>query len=253
MVLEIAGIVVGVSAGVAALLYLVQVVVPHGIRREHNDVAGFVYAVLGVLYAVMLAFVAVNEWESLESVRSNTFTEANELGALFWNARALPPAGGRALEKTTRDYANVVIDNEWSLMADGQSSAAATQLVYAMRDEINALPTKTVQEQTIYQQSLEHVNNLASARRERINESSESVPAVLWVVLILGSVLTLGYSFLFGVPNFWSHLLISAPLGVMMVLVLIVIDQLNHPFGGGMVGVDPDAFHIFLNRLPAQR
>jgi hypothetical protein len=252
MVLELGGILVGVAVGVAALLYAVQVLVPHGIRREHNDVAGFVYAVLGVLYAVMLGFVVVNEWESLEAVRSNTFTEANELGSLYWNSRALPPAQGRALEKTTKDYANVVIDHEWSLMDKGESSPQATQLVYTMRDEVNALPTNTPRAEAIFEQSLEHVNNLAAARRQRIDESSESVPNILWVVLILGSVLTVGYSFLFGLANFWSHLLIAAPLGVMVVLVLIVIDQLNHPFGG-MVAVEPDAFHIFLDRLPVQR
>ena len=250
--LEVSGIVAGVAIGVAALLYAVQVLIPHRIRQEHNDVAGFVYAVLGVLYAVMLGFVVVNEWESLETVKSNTFTEANELGSLYWNARALPPAAGRALEKTTKDYANAVIDSEWSMMAGGESSAAATRLVYTMRDEINAMPTNTPRGQTIFDQSLTHVNNLAAARRARINESSESVPAILWVVLIIGSVLTVGYSFLFGLANFWSHVLIAAPLGVMAVLALIVIDQLNHPFGG-MIAVSPDAFHIFLDRLPTQR
>jgi hypothetical protein len=252
MTLEITGIILAVLAGVAALLYAVQVLVPHGIRREHNDVAGFVYAVLGVLYAVMLGFVVVNEWESLEAVKSNIFTETNELGSLYWNARALPPDQGRELEKTTKDYAKVVIDDEWDMMNEGLSSARATQLVYTMRDEINALPTATPKQQSIYQQSLEHVNNLAAARRARINESAESVPGILWVVLILGSVLTVGYSFLFGLANFWAHLLIAAPLGLMVVLVLIVINQLNHPFGG-LVAVEPDAFHVFLNRLPAQR
>jgi hypothetical protein len=252
MVLEISGIVVGVVLGVGVLLYAVQVLVPHGIRREHNDVAGFVYAVLGVLYAVMLGFVVVNEWGTLEAVKSNIFTETNELGSLYWNARALPPDQGRALEKTTKDYAHVVIDDEWAMMNNGRSSPQATQLVYTMRDEVNALPNTTPREQTIFEQSLEHVNNLAAARRARINESTESVPGILWVVLILGSVLTVGYSFLFGLAKFWSHLLIAAPLGVMAVFVLIVIDQLNHPFGG-MVAVDPEAFHVFLNRLPAQR
>jgi hypothetical protein len=252
MVLEISGIVVGVVIGVAALLYAVQVLVPHRIRREHNDVAGFVYAVLGVLYAVMLGFVVVNEWSSLETVKNNIFTESNELGSLYWNARALPPDQGRALEKTTKDYANAVIDDEWAMMNNGRSSEQATRLVYTMRDEINALPTTTPKEQTIYQQSLEHVNSLAAARRARINESTERVPGILWVILILGSVLTVGYSFLFGLANFWAHLLIAAPLGVMVVFVLIVIDQLNHPFGG-LVAVEPDAFHVFLNRLPAQR
>lgn len=252
MVLEISGIVVGVSIGVAVLLYLVQALVPHRTRQEHNDVAGFVYAVLGVLFSVVLGFIVINEWESLEQTRANTFDEANELGALYWNARALPPAAGRELEKTTKDYANVVIDTEWPLLADGESSPQATRLVYTMRDEINTLPTTTAREQTIYEQSLTHVNNLAAARRIRLNESGDGVPDILWVVLILGSVLTVGYSFLFGLANFWSHLLISAPLGVIVVLVLIVIDQLNHPFSG-IVTVDPEAFHVFLNRLPAQR
>jgi hypothetical protein len=252
MLLEIGAIIVGVSAGVAVLLYLVQHVIPHSVRSEHNDVAGFVYAVLGVLFAVMLGFVVVNEWESLEATKINTFTEASELGSLYWNSRALPPAIGRALEKTTKDYATTVIGTEWPLMAVGESSPQATSLVYAMRDEINALPTDTPKEEALFDQSLEHVNNLAAARRERINESGEKVPAILWLVLILGAVLTVGYSFLFGLANFVSHLLISAPLGVMVVLALIVIDQLNHPFDG-MVAVTPDAFHIFLNRLPPQR
>ncbi|HEX4703240.1 MAG TPA: hypothetical protein VH352_14015 [Pseudonocardiaceae bacterium] len=252
MLLEVGAIVVAVSLGVAALLYVVQHFVPHSRRREHNDVAGFVYAVLGVLFAVMLGFVVVIEWESLEATKGTTFDEANELGALFWNARALPPSVGGALERTTKDYATEVIDAEWPLMGNGESSSLATGLVYTMRDEINALPTETPREQTVYQQSLDHVNNLAAARRKRIDESAERVPGVLWVVLILGAVLTVGYSFLFGLANFWSHLLISAPLGVMVVLALIVIDQLNHPFSG-MVAVSPEAFHIFLNRLPPQR
>lgn len=251
-VLEIGGITIGVAVGVALLLYLVQIAVPHRVRREHNDVAGFVYAVLGVLFSVILAFVVVNEWETLSEVKSNTFTEANELGALYWNARALPPDQGRALEKTTKDYADAVIDREWSLLDKGESSAAATQLVYTMRNEINAMPTATPRQQTIYQQSMTHVNNLAAARRERISESSESIPGILWVILILGSVLTVGYSFLFGLANFWAHLLIAVPLGVLVVLVLLVIDQLNHPFSG-MVAVQPEAFRIFLERLPAQR
>jgi hypothetical protein len=252
MVLEIAGVTAAVAVGVALLLYVVQILVPHRVRQEHNDVAGFVYAVLGVLFSVMLAFVVVNEWETLSDVKSNTFTEANELGALYWDSRALPPDQGRALEKTTKDYARAVIDTEWPMLDKGESDPAATQLVYDMRAEINAMPTTTPRQQAIYEQSMTHVDNLASARRERINESSESVPGILWVILILGSVLTVGYSFLFGLANFWAHLLIAAPLGVLVVLVLLVIDQLNHPFSG-MVAVQPESFRIFLDRLPLQR
>lgn len=252
-VLTICGILVGVAVGVGLLVRVIQHVYPHAARREHNDVAGFVYAVLGVLFALMLGFVVVNEWEGLVGTKNNTFTEANEVAALFWTARALPASTGRALEATTRDYATVVIDTEWPLMAADESSPAATNLVYRMRDEINALPTTTLREQALYEQALDHVTNLAAARRDRIDESGEQVPPILWVVLIVGAVLTVGYSFLFGLAKFWSHVLIAAPLGVMVVLSLVVIAQLSHPFGDGMVTVGPDAFRIFLERLPAAR
>jgi hypothetical protein len=34
--------------------------VPVEVRRAHNDVAGFILAIVGVIYAVLLAFIAVS-------------------------------------------------------------------------------------------------------------------------------------------------------------------------------------------------
>ena len=34
------------------------------VRKAHNDLAGFTIAVIGVLYAVLLAFIAIATWES---------------------------------------------------------------------------------------------------------------------------------------------------------------------------------------------
>ena len=53
-------LVVAVSVLIAvAGLTLVQRLVPSRLRREHNDVAGFIYAVLGVIYAVLIALVVI--------------------------------------------------------------------------------------------------------------------------------------------------------------------------------------------------
>jgi lysylphosphatidylglycerol synthetase-like protein (DUF2156 family) len=49
-------IAVSVLIAIAGLT-LVQCLVPPQSRREHNDVAGFIYAVLGVIYAVLMALV----------------------------------------------------------------------------------------------------------------------------------------------------------------------------------------------------
>ncbi len=71
-------------------LALVEYLVPWQVRQRHNDVAGFIYAVLGVVYAVWLGFVTIAVWEDFEVARSTAHSEANELAELFWLAHELP-------------------------------------------------------------------------------------------------------------------------------------------------------------------
>ena len=44
-------------------LALVRRMVPASRLAQHTDVAGYVYAVIGVIYAVILAFVVIAAWE----------------------------------------------------------------------------------------------------------------------------------------------------------------------------------------------
>src|SRR6478672_12967499 len=59
------------------------------VLERHNEVAGFIYAVIGVLYAVVLGFTAVIVWERFAEAQNNVEKAANELGDLFPGCRAL--------------------------------------------------------------------------------------------------------------------------------------------------------------------
>jgi uncharacterized membrane protein YgaE (UPF0421/DUF939 family) len=74
---------------VAGLL-LVQRLVPPERREQHNDVAGFIYAVLGVAYAVLLAFVVIVVWQEYKTAQTNVESEANELAGVYFLASRLP-------------------------------------------------------------------------------------------------------------------------------------------------------------------
>ncbi|WP_024804086.1 DUF4239 domain-containing protein [Nocardia sp. BMG51109] len=224
----------------------------YGAPAEHNNVAGTLFQTIGALYAVLLAFIVVNEWTSLEEAKANIFTEANELGALYWDARALPPELGRALEATTQRYARVVIDTEWQELGRGGYSTEATELVYRMRDEINALPSDNPRVRSVFEHSLATVNELEAARRERLSQTGHNVPTVMWIVLAVGALVTVGFTFVFDLPRFWMHLLLVGSLTSLIVLSLSLILILDQPFVGA-VAVSPDAFEIFLRGLPAQR
>ena len=55
---------------------LVHRLVPAQSRQRHNDVAGFIYAALGVIYAVLLALVVIAVWQQYQAADATVEQEA---------------------------------------------------------------------------------------------------------------------------------------------------------------------------------
>ena len=139
-------------------LILVQRLVPSAQREEHNDVAGFIYAVLGVAYAVLLGLMVVAVWQDWQEAEETATDEANELAALFWLAHGLPQPQGRHIQEVARSYARVVVGEEWPLMARGEASPRAWDLLDELRGSIEAFDPTTDSEQVLYDQALQRVH-----------------------------------------------------------------------------------------------
>ncbi|MGC0313006.1 hypothetical protein [Kitasatospora acidiphila] len=246
------GITVIVLALLAVALKLLQRWVPHHIRETHNDVAGFIFAAVGVLYAVLLAFVVVTVWNNNDAARRTTFQEADALADIYWISRELPAPLGPQLEQQTLAYARTVEDTEWPMMAHHKSDPAATDLVYQIRGSVFSIKPDGAAQQVLYDHAVSHLEDLASQRRERLNQVDDEVPALLWVALIVGGVLTVGFTFLFGLSNTLAHTLMILSLGALVVVSLLLIKEMNFPFTG-VTAVKPTAFDVFLQRLPPPR
>jgi hypothetical protein len=225
---------------------LVQHLVPWQLRQQHNDVAGFIYAVLGVVYAVLLGFVTIVVWEDYELAKITTDNEANELAELIWLARELPEPEGEQLQEHANSYAKVVVDEEWSLMEQGQASPRAWALTDEMRSSIYDFEPDTDGEQVLYEQGLERIHDLVDQRRLRLLEAREGMPHVLWGVLLVGGIIVVGFTYLFGLENTRSHTLMIAALASIIALVLFTIYALDHPFTG-ITRIKPDAFELTLD------
>jgi hypothetical protein len=108
-------------------------------RKQHNDVAGFIYAVLGVSYAVLLGLMLIAVWEQWNAAQDVASDEANELAGIFWFAHALPQPEGRHIQELARSYAQVVVEEEWPLMEQGRSSPKAWDTLDELRGTILGL------------------------------------------------------------------------------------------------------------------
>jgi hypothetical protein len=245
------GITLFVFASVAGLI-LVQRFVPIELRKQHNDVAGFIYAVVGIAYAVLLGLVVVAAWEQYQIANDTTEREANELAELFWLGQRLPPAEGHRLQELTRSYARVVVDEEWPLIARGESSPRAWALIDEIRLTVQNLNPDTEAGQVLYEQGLERVHDLADARRDRLVEAEQGIPGILWVVLVTGAIITVGFTYLFGLDDTTTHTLMVTLLALIIGLVLFTIGSLEYPFRG-VVHLGPDAFELVLKRFASSK
>src|SRR5918994_4015680 len=155
---------------------LVQRLVPATSRQPHNDVAGFIYAALGVIYAVLLALVVIAVWEEYQSASETVEQEANATAEIFWLGNRLPEPDGAHVQELARSYAEEVVHKEWPLMESGDQppldQEAGTPSGWNLIDDIRAslqnFEPRSGAEDQLYAKGLDQVEELADARRMRL-------------------------------------------------------------------------------------
>jgi uncharacterized membrane-anchored protein len=220
----------------------------HEERRKHTDVAGFIFAGVAVLYAVMVGFVVLVGWEGLNSARATTYREADQLANVYWASRNLPPPQGPAIAGLTVAYAHIVVGTEWPLMDQGENSPKAQAILNEIRDHVFAFQPRTGQQQGLYDQALANVNDLSAARRDRLASMSDTVPEPLWVALIFGGVITVAFCLLFGLENQAVHIAMVAGVAALITISLLLVKDMQYPFAGDP-HIGPEAFKIFLGNV----
>jgi hypothetical protein len=245
-------VVCAVSLAAVVGLTLVQRFVPSEVRQRHNDVAGFIYAVVGVVYAVVLGLMLIAVWEEFREARVIVENEVNALAEIFLLAHRLPEPESVKLQKLARAYAKEAVEKEWLLMERGESSARDWVLIEDIRVSLQGIEPRTRTAQEVYAQGLDQIQRLADARRMRLVAAREAIPTVLWVVLVFGAISVIGFTYLFGLEADWAHRMMVVALAAVITLILLAIDSLDHPFSGG-ARVGPDAFELILDRFKTSK
>lgn len=231
------------------VLKLVRRAIPHHILEPHNDVAGFVYATIGVAHAVVLAFVLIATWEQFDDAKANADHEADALDSIYRLADGLPDESRQTVQEAVLDYAHIVVNEEWPAMANRTDpSPRAEEQVDKLWASYRNLTPQTPAHLAQYQESLDRLNDFSAHREERLIDSRGGILDVMWVVLIAGAALTVLFPCFFGVQNGRIHALIIAALSTSLGLLLFLTYDLNHPFQGD-IHVRPQGFHQLLERI----
>jgi hypothetical protein len=229
--------IVALAIGLSLLgLLLVRRSVTLSTLESHHDVAGFILAVVGVIYAVLLAFVVVVTWQQFEDARSGADTEAATVAGLYRTSYAFP-SGGRRLRVALRGYTESLVNKEWPEMSDHHRESRASDLALdGVWASLRAVRPAGASASAVYEQSVTRLLDAGDMRRTRILSSGTQLPVPVWVVLIAGAAICVSFTYFFGVRNFVAQALMVGALAMITGLVLFLILSLDLPYTGD-VGV----------------
>jgi len=213
--------------------------------RTNNEVAGFKFATVGVLFAVLLGFAVIVVWEKFSDAENKVALEAGAAATLYRLAGGIQGDSGQEIRGGIATYLRSTIENDWPAMAHGQGSAMTNHALGALYDTVLRYQPPDSRGTALLSEALQQLNTLTQARRARIVLAAGIVPGVIWLVLFAGALLTIAFTFFFGSQNLRAQTLMTGALSALICAGLLVIVAIDHPFAGA-VKVEPEALESVL-------
>jgi Na+/proline symporter len=221
-------------------LYLVRKKYPADVLKENHEVAAIIFNAFGVLYAVVVAFVVFVTWNGYDEATKNLQLEASQVLDIFHSARAFPDPASKIIQDGLIDYTNSVHNDELRRMAGGAVGIYSTGSLRNLIAVFDGMNDKSLPNRELYMESLRRLNNLAEYRRLRIFAGNDTVPPMVWLILLVGGLITVLYTYFFGARNIRGQYIMTSALTIMISLILFLVYVLDHPFTGtGRVSARP--------------
>lgn len=228
-------IVAAVVACFVVLHAFLQRRLPSEVLRRHNDVAGYLFSAIGVLYAVVLGFVVVVVWQKYDGAVSNVENEVDAIGNLYHVVDGFPQELRGRIRAGLREYVTTVVGVEWPAMAhDKDVPQLAAQQLEEVSYAIDTFTPANWKEFAAQQASIASEQRLFDARRARLIEAVPAVPPVLWFALVAGALAMVAFCYIFGVENRPAQLMMTAMLVGLIGILFVVIQEFSTPFSGSV-------------------
>ncbi|MEO9169620.1 MAG: hypothetical protein ABI282_02535 [Candidatus Baltobacteraceae bacterium] len=239
------GAIVIMSAFSVGGLLLTRLRFPRSDQITHNDVAGPVIGTLGTILAVVLSFMVITVWQEFDQAAATVQTEVNAVCDLYHDASTLPQPNKGLIQSELARYVNVVVRVEWPLMQKGQISDAAHGTASRMIHLIADIKPENATQAALQTDMVTLTHAFNDARRERLFDNQQAIPACMWWTIFFISAVTIGSSYLFRVANLLAHLIMVVGLAAVIASILVLISEFDLPFRGD-VHIAPTAFaHAF--------
>jgi Protein of unknown function (DUF4239) len=233
-----------VLAGMALLTAAIYAVVMRLAKGERatalKAVSPGVLPVMGVLFALIVGFLAVSVWGNVDRAEEAVDDEASALRSIVVLSDNLPPDVRSRMRAHIRRQVASAVDDEWPAMEEQRANLTTvpTALAEALHLAVRFDP-QTDGEAATQRELVASIQDALDARRQRIIVSESSIDGVRWVALVVLAALALcAIAFVHSDNGATARV----AMGVFAAAVAVVITMLAsqaQPFSG-QLGINPD-------------
>lgn len=208
----------------------------------NNEIAGFKFATIGVLYAVLIAFATIVVWQKFSDAEANVIGEAAAATTIYRLSHGLDQQSDVALRDGLSNYLTVAVTREWPAMEHGVTAGyRATRLALdGIYSTLLSFQISTPREAAVLPEILRQLDLITQARRARLIAADGIVPDVMWPALFGGAVVTVVFTFFFGTQNLRAQTMMTVLLSLLIFSELLIIIAVDFPFTGP-IKVEPTA------------
>jgi hypothetical protein len=202
--------------------------------ETNNEIAGFKFATIGVLYAVLIAFSIIVVWQKYSDAETNVAAEAAGTVIVYRLSRGLDQQSGAALREATSNYLTAAIDHDWPAMGkDTPDEYRSTRLALdALYSTVLSFQPSAAHAAAVLPAILRELDVISRARRARLSAAEGIVPTVIWPVLFGGAVITIVFTLFFGTKNLLAQTAMTVLLSLLIFGELLIIVAVDYPFTG---------------------
>jgi hypothetical protein len=228
---------------VLAGFVLVDRLLPAWRAERSAQVLGGVTAMVMTMFAVLLAFVVVNLYNSYDAAANNVASEATALTELVQDVRDFPPAVRRRIERAVAQYVVEVRDREFKTLENtGREDLRAEQLLANINSAIQSYSPVTTAQETFYNAAHDQLGTVVSERESRLDAADTAIPKPLLYLLILLAVMTLAMTLLIETHHRAVDIAIIVTVAIVISSGLFTAEILQYPFSG-TIAVKSDPFN----------
>jgi hypothetical protein len=223
-------IIVGVPTAIAVFsVYYVDRAFPKLGDVEIDDT---VREVVGLLFGLLLALVIASIVTKQDDADSATASEATAAAQLSRATRAYPIAEQIKFERSIGQYIHAVVEDEWPAMRTGGGSARAAAALESIYGTVQSFRPTREPAISVYRQSLVQLDEVTANRRERLDLSSQGLPALLRILLIFGAISFIILSYPTRVEDRRKRMAITGAITAFICFAYLLTIVLDHPFSG---------------------